>query len=434
MVNTISCHRSEKRWEASASKAVGALTMGEFGWLVTVLFLIFGYFTPVAFSAISFIVWFSIVALLALAQTGGGISDTFSFFQWLCLCFLCFAAVWLAAFSEYGGGYALKLLVVILGVYFLVGVLGAKPPRCAASLFYGVSTAALMLMLAIWVLQPTFFAHFGGVDKTGDLAPLLYGALDKNWTAVFVFLYVAYSTKYRRKVGLALGLLYPLAYFGRQYLLMLAFLLVAISILRVGGGRFELKITATLRKPLAIFVLFIASGIIIAILSHVWVTYIIPRGIVAYKAGLNDGSNAIRMSSIDYVLDVISGDPSFIYRGYDQEIFSVLGINTDDFAATYYVGGLYRLVQPHNEVINMLVKEGLIFTLLYYGAVSNILAKYAETLFDVAITISFMLGCLFLHEMFTCQTLLLLVFVLASAGRERTYKKMVPSRDRVELG
>ena len=402
-------------------RSIGSVTMGEIGWTVTVLVLLLGYFTPVSFSTMVLVAWLSVLALFSLVKVAREIPKAFYLLQWLCVGLLCMAALLLNVFNEYGGGYALRVLIPVAGIYLLVGVLDEKPPKCAESLFYGVSTVGLALLLAIWAAQPTFYAHMGGVDKSGDLAPLLYGALDKNWTALFVFLYFAYSIKGGKRLGVCLGLAYPLAYLGRQYLMMLAFLLIAVFLLRVRGGRLEHGIGSVLKHPFALLALFVVGGVGIAVLSYVWVNYVIPTGLVAYKTGLNDGSNAMRMSSINYVLSRIANDVAFLYRGFDQSIFDVLGINTEEmgYGDTYYVMGLYRLVQPHNEVINMLAKEGLLFSLLYYGAVSNVLSRLIESKLDVAVLISFMLGCLFLHQMFTCQTLMLLVFVLASAEKPK---------------
>ena len=110
---------------------------------------------------------------------------------------------------------------------------------------------------------------------------------------------------------------------------------------------------------------------------------------------------------------------AFIVRGYDDSLFSALGINEHDTSidATYYVDGLYRLVQPHNEVINMLVREGVLFTIVYYLAVSQVISRVIKDRYDVALLLAFMLGSMFLHQMFTCQTLVLLIFVMASESK-----------------
>ena len=406
----------------------GSLTMGEIGWVATVLLLLFGFFTPISFPPSVFYAWLAVIALLSFIKISSGVPKTFGAGQWFCLGLLCLAGIALYYFNEYGGGYALRVLVVVIGAYLLIGVLDVAPPRYAESLFYGVASVLLALMLIFWVLQPSLFAHMGGVDKSDDLAPLIYGELDKNWTALFVFLYFAYSIKGRKKIGIFLGLAYPFAYMGRQYLMMLAFLLVAFFLMRVRKGYLEHGISAALSKPTILLILFAASGIIVSVLSYLWVTYVIPTGIVGYKTGLNDGSNAMRMASINYVINRVCSDSAFLYRGFDQSVFNALGINTVEtgYGKTYYIMGLYRLVQPHNEVINMLVKEGLIFTVLYYGAVSNILAKLVDSRLNATILISFLIGCLFLHQMFTCQTLLLLIFVLAS-GRSSSINVSVKS-------
>lgn len=397
---------------------LSSVSLADLGWDLTVLFLAVGFFTPIGFSAQAFCVWFALLAVCALAQIKSGLAKLISPGQWLCLGALSLITLLLAALNEYGGGYAAKVLLSVFGLHLLVGVLGDRTPRHAESIFYFVFTCAISLTLITWVRNPEYYATFAGVSKASDLAPLFYGALDKNWAALIVFLYWVYSVKTRKKLGICIGLGYPFAYLGRQYVMMLGFIVFAGVCMRIKKGRFETSIVQALRKPRILFCLFLLGGAFIAVLSYLWVTYVIPLGVVAYKTGLNDGSNAIRMSSIQYVLGLMIKDPAFFVRGFDSSIYTELGINPEEtgLEVTYYVYGLYRLVQPHNEVINMLVKEGLVFTVAYYASVSNVLSGLIRSRMNATIIFSFLLGCLFLHQMFTCQTLILLVFVLASVG------------------
>lgn len=61
----------------------------------------------------------------------------------------------------------------------------------------------------------------------------------------------------------------------------------------------------------------------------------------------------------------------------------------------------------------MLVKEGAAFTIVYFIALAVLLSRFARSFEDLAMVGGYMLGSVFLHEMFITQSLLMLAFVLA---------------------
>ena len=404
----------------SPSPSFSNFGLKDVAWGSTALFLIVGYFSPLKFSLKVYAFWlFVLVALSAPAILKLVRNRALDVKKFIYPALLCFMSLAFFLFNGYGAGYAIKVTCFVFGIYLLLELFGTKVPRWVENAFFYCATLGLAITLVIYVSNPEAFAYFGGVNKANDLAPLIYGALDKNRTALVVFIYFAYSLKNKRVLGILIGLGYPLAYFGRQYVMMLACFLVVLIILRILKPKVEDKCISFIQKPYIVFALFFLATLATILLTFYWVNYVIPLGVVEYKQGLNDGSNAMRMSSNAHVINIMLQDPTFLVRGFDDSIFNALGINQQNYSksATYYVDGLYRLVQPHNDVINMLVREGLLFTLVYYLSISQIVGKTVKNRYEVALLLSFLLGSMFLHLMFTCQTLVLFVFVMACESK-----------------
>ena len=87
-----------------------------------------------------------------------------------------------------------------------------------------------------------------------------------------------------------------------------------------------------------------------------------------YQSSWNDTSNAIRTRSNIYATSLILTEKELMFYGYDDDIKKVLGVE-DENTATLYSG--YRLVQPHNLILNLLLKHGVIFTIFYVYLLSK---------------------------------------------------------------
>jgi hypothetical protein len=114
-----------------------------------------------------------------------------------------------------------------------------------------------------------------------------------------------------------------------------------------------------------------------------------------------------------YAWDVISSDSSFILYGFDEDIITQeLGVSeTDAISGRGVKVNGYRIVQPHEEVLNTLLSEGVLFTIAYYLIISWIISKLL-TQESLGFFIAYFIGSLFMHGMFSYSYLLQFIFTV----------------------
>lgn len=396
------------------ARSLPAATMSQVAWFLTSVYLCLGFLTPIGFGSSSILAFSAILIVAALAFIAGGRPIDLTLGQIGMILLVPVMAVLIRLYSPYGATNAIKLALVLCAVAVLLAVCDPADSSVGAAVFYAVSSVVLAATFLMYIANPDFFADFSGVQRTADdLSPVLYGAADKNRTALFVFLYFCFSLKRKKLVGIALSLLYPAVYAGRQYLMMMAIVVVVLVIAKILGVPADKRSIRI--SPVWFFSFFAVAMVLMVEFSRYWIREVIPTGLVEYKTGLNDHSNALRTVSIDFIATHVADNPHFLFYGYDARIFEVLGINIGDTRAgsTFYVDGIYRLVQPHQEVLNVLVKEGAAFTIVYFAALAVLLSRFTRSFEDLAMVGGYMVGSIFLHEMFITQSLLMLAFVLA---------------------
>ena len=98
--------------------------------------------------------------------------------------------------------------------------------------------------------------------------------------------------------------------------------------------------------------------------------------------------------------------------GYDNSIREALHIsdNKDDKNTTIFMG--FRIVQPHNFVLNLLLRYGLIFTLIYIYILIKVLSIYVNDKDNLAIIICYLFANMFMHSLLSGVYLLYLIYVL----------------------
>ncbi|AUD14482.1 hypothetical protein CW734_13525 [Planococcus sp. MB-3u-03] len=64
-----------------------------------------------------------------------------------------------------------------------------------------------------------------------------------------------------------------------------------------------------------------------------------------------------------------------LFYGYDNDIKSYLGIDSINTSEHSVYGGV-RLVQTHNNILNIFIKTGIAFALIYLLILSKIIDKY----------------------------------------------------------
>ena len=124
------------------------------------------------------------------------------------------------------------------------------------------------------------------------------------------------------------------------------------------------------------------------------------------------------MNSNVYCFELMARTSDFLFYGYDSDVFDELGISSTDYSSTanYLISGRYRLVQPHEEVLNLVLKEGLLFAIFYYFVVAHLLSKIKWGEKGKAILVAFFIGSLFLSGFF--RDFRLLAFVMIGLSSE----------------
>jgi hypothetical protein len=162
-----------------------------------------------------------------------------------------------------------------------------------------------------------------------------------------------------------------------------------------------------------------------SVFSIFWTTNVVGEKTMQYKQAFNDSSNAIRMFSNVYCINHMLDNAQFILYGYDEDVFEELGISKSEYSMdkTYYINDKYRLVQPHEEVINTLLKEGLLFTLSYYWIVCRILSNVRWNRINISALISYFWGSLVLAAAFRDFRLIAFLIVISADSLTSNVKK-----------
>lgn len=387
-------------------------------WCLTLLFLFLRFFTQVP----SIILYFSYTtcmlffALLSLNGMNRAVRVGNAGLNGALLC-LCFSVLVIATFSPYSKEELVKFCLLLIDAYILVGIMGAVEFKPATKLFYWACSVVIVFTFGVYLVEPSFFSNVEGAYQGLFYSPIFFGVPDNNDTAVVMFLLVCLAFKKGWKLGIALGFIYPFLYFGRQYIMMALIVLAVVivyfirmRITSAGGSELTLP-------PRAFYVAFACSTLALILLAYFWVFFVAGNGTSAYKESLNDSSNAIRMNSNVYCFERMINNPEFLIYGYDDDVFDELGISSTDYSpeANYLVNGVYRLVQPHEEVLNMVLKEGLLFSVSYYATISQLLCIIPWGAKSRAILVAYFIGSLFLAGFFR-DFRLMAFLVVAIAG------------------
>lgn len=265
-------------------------------------------------------------------------------------------------------------------------------PKCTKS-FFIISTIGIVLAI---------------ITNTDSMYPALLSYPDRNYTAVASLLYFFVAVSRFSIVGLALSVSYAALTTSRAFMCSALIFLVIRFIPRFRSGlanRFS-NITA---KSFAAIITIMLIGIICV--SQFWVSSVMTSSPANdYHSSLNDTSNAIRFSSDVYALNTILRDPLIVVRGYDSEIREQLGATTGTNKDTMYNG--FRVVQPHHSVLNMILRDGVLFTLFYFALLAVLFSRVLNgdnmdrwvPYFGIAMV---------MHSLFNTYFLLLFLFVVA---------------------
>lgn len=234
---------------------------------------------------------------------------------------------------------------------------------------------------------------------------------DKNYLGVVVFGFFVFSYLRKRYLGILLSLFYAYNLNSR----MIVFMIIIFIICKVfNNGLYRIWEKIFKRHT---WMLFVFMFIFTILISYVFVYYASINGIHDYQSSLADGSNYMRCVGNIYSLELAIKNKEFIFFGVDNNIIEFLGA---DNYQNYFMGT--RIVQPHNDIINLLIRNGLIYGVGYWGLLSVILSKIVNKK-NISILIPFVFCSLFMHSIFIGAEIIFILFLIAFS--DLPYKRLV---------
>ncbi len=241
---------------------------------------------------------------------------------------------------------------------------------------------------------------------------ILPAAWDKNYTGITIFLMLVYFYKRKSLIGILSCIPYVFTLNSRLFQLC-----VCLIIILTWGLDFFVKHRFLKRdsaffhlKTRVIFLIILISTIAMMVVSVIWTTRISNNVVNTYQSSLNDTSNAIRTRSNIYAMFLISTDRDLLFYGYDDDIKQVLGVE-DENSATLFAG--YRLVQPHNFLLNLWLKHGMIFSIVYIYLISRLISLYWKKE-NIPLLITYLVANMVMHSLLSTTYLLLFFFVICT--------------------
>jgi hypothetical protein len=302
---------------------------------------------------------------------------------------------------------------LILSVLLFYGRMELPRTNLAIERFFYVVVSAIVVYQVV--------THLGATS-----AMYMSGAYDKNYLGIIIYLYFLWCWATHRRLGLAISI-FSAAVIGSRNLVLMLILFFILLFFQSKRKKQEKQNRKTNEfKPFSIFLIFFAMFLIIAAFSYWWSESMVGSSTSAYQASINDSSNAIRFNSDQYAIQYISEHPQLILFGYDNDIISAMNIiqpsslNGTETALTGTFFNGYRIVQPHHVILNMLLKEGIIYTVAYYLVLSFLLSKYFRK-DNFAYWVPYLFGCMFMHSLLVGYYLVFLLVVLTRCDTGKSF-------------
>ncbi|CAM2761035.1 O-antigen ligase family protein [Hathewaya histolytica] len=229
---------------------------------------------------------------------------------------------------------------------------------------------------------------------------------DKNFSAMVMLLFFMYCVKNKFYLGKILSIGTILILNSRASVLTLILFFVV--------KLFRNTIWLILQKLRLnrIYKLFVLMLIFIISISYIWIFKVTSTyAVKGYQQGLNDISNKMRFAANIYAMDILKDNKEqLMIYGYDSDFkdaFNIYDHGVSDYRRFMGV----RLVQPHNSIINIIVRTGIVFSLLYFYILSRIIDKL-YTKDNLEYILPYLFSTLFLHELLNSRFLLFWIIVL----------------------
>lgn len=297
--------------------------------------------------------------------------------------------------TQYSIGYTTTILLflIIVRLSFPNGISELVRNRKLNIIVYTIMCISIIIQLIL--------PKYGTNGKV-----TLFFVKDKNYTGVIMFLAFIYFNKNKLIFGQILCIILTLFLDSRAYSLMIIIFYISKifkkNITYIGG---KLSLNSSYK-------VLILSLIFIIVFSNIWLNYVASSGVKNYQEGLNDISNKMRVVSNINVLDRIKNDIENYYLiayGYDYDIKNVLGISSYNTSSHAIRNGV-RLVQPHNSILNIVIKSGIIFSIIYFYILSKLMDKI-YTRENIEYILPYLANTIFLHGLLDTEYFLLFILV-----------------------
>lgn len=157
--------------------------------------------------------------------------------------------------------------------------------------------------------------------------------------------------------------------------------------------------------------IFVMIFVFICIISGFWISYIDVNPLSQYREGFNDSSNKMRFAANIYALDRINNDASLLFIGYGDDLKKELGISDDVNIKQHTKYMNERLVQPHNSILNLFLRIGIIPAVIYFLILSYILDKLS-TVNNCEYIFPYLINTIFMHSLLSGVWLGLWILIL----------------------
>ena len=299
--------------------------------------------------------------------------------------------------------YSLLYTVLSFGVLFSLieiqksGLLKKLFSIQMTDIFYYVLLVSVIVLITHDILQ-----------KKSEI--VFYSIEDKNYTGIFIFLFFLLANKKRKYTGILLGLIYCIffSYSRSCHLLFCLFYLFKI---------FERKRLISFLSKIDFNIILFFSFCFIAVFSYIWVYQISIGTLANYREGLNDLSNRMRFVANIYGLQMLSDLYNTLLWGYGSSLLQEIGIEDN---ILYYMDT--KLVQPHNSILNLMLKIGIIPAIIYLKILTKLWKKLKKN-YNYPYIIPYIVNCMFMHSLFNTKWLIFFLLILMIPEKQKRENK-----------
>lgn len=313
--------------------------------------------------------------------------------------------------GKYGGVYSLSITFVVVGSF---------------SLFYHTDMKKIInnnynkkfeWFLYLCMFASIFYQFYQRITENPAVVNNIYEIYyslgrDKNVLGIIVFCFFCICFKKKMKLGVVLSIVFAAILGSRMLVLDLIIFIMAYI--------FRKKLYFLWNKffDKKYWLAFLASVIVIVIFSGIFVAYCNIHGLGKYQEAWSDASNYMRMTSNLYALKKTVNDSYFILAGSDEHILAFLGVTEK----VRFLGE--RVVQPHNDIINLYVRKGLVYSILYWGLIGKLFQTIVNE-DNIYIFLAFFFSSMFIRPIFVGPQLLLVIYVLVLEENGKKFSRIV---------